>query len=528
MFQQNSFRLSRRIFLLLILFASTLFGRYTNIYDLENPQFEYTIENGNYKVYLLEEGSINYRNGDGFKLFLPNFVTEYNLGVLRLNSIGSINGILSLKDNTTPSISQLSQNIDSSNIGYYLTDYATPNQRQLHYLLKNEKIPYINTTSIAFQGFNIPKSISNHLNKWVFFSFLDNNEDNKLTTLLYSYSMILDKKLVDNFVKRNHKILKFEKDDRMNYIYTYISSFDKSKKNQTQDIQPNKKKEEQIVSEMEKSKKELNDDWRLDLAREFMMKDFEYIEEKTDRETVNNSSYSLEDNYETLQQSLNKLITLIEEIKISNEQSIFPSKNKDNSKYLQEIIKQKDILVSNMTNVEDERRSPKKGKCDSSEEPFNKDCLSNQNYLNQYIYNRLKKGLLPSEELIDKYGDGRTFNQIGKYYYEHKEYKKSEKYLLKGYEKLSKSAKEVVAYNLGVLYSSDSLVFSHKKAVYYFLKTSLEEGYFNLGIHYYNGQEVKENNKIAYDYFLKSSRLGYARGEINAMKMEKLYPSLVK
>jgi TPR repeat protein len=109
-----------------------------------------------------------------------------------------------------------------------------------------------------------------------------------------------------------------------------------------------------------------------------------------------------------------------------------------------------------------------------------------------------------------------------------KNYKKSEQYLLKAYEKLFDNDKELVAYNLGILYSTLKTPSSYKKACSYFEKTTIKEAYFNLGISYYNGQGVKENNKNGYEYFLKSANLGYERAQLNIVKMERLYPSLKK
>ena len=304
MFQQNSISIKRRFFLPFIFLTSTLFASYHPIYDLENPQFEYALENGNYKVYLIEEESIDYNSTNGFELFLPNFLKEYNLGVLRFNSIGTIDGILSTKQNEL----EPSKNIGFDEMKYYLTDYATANQRQLNYLLKNEKIPYFNKTSLAFQGYNIPKNIATNLNKWIFFSFLNNDKENKLTTLVYSYSMILDKKLVDNYVQKNKKILKYEKDETFNYLHTYLSSFGKRKeKNKnTHKIQLEDKMILDIIpqeinyeknGEMEQTLKESK---RLDLRRELEMKDLQYADNEN-RNNIKKSEYEIKDNYEALQ-----------------------------------------------------------------------------------------------------------------------------------------------------------------------------------------------------------------------------------
>jgi hypothetical protein len=482
MFQQNSILIKRRFFLLLIFLTSTLFASYHPIYDIENPQFEYTFENGNYKVYLLEEGSIDYNSVNGFELFLPNFLKEYNLGVLRFNSIGSIDGVLSTKKNEIES----SKDIEFGEMKYYLTDYGTTNQRQLDYLFKNEKIPYLNKTSLAIQGYNIPSHIGKNLNKSIFFSFLNNVTDNKLTTLVYSYSMILDKKLVDNYVKRNKKLVIYEKDRTFNNLHTYLSSFTKVQKESPKKLK-SETKERKITAKVDEQVEETSNQPKgLDLKRESEMKYFEDLSYKDSKER-NKIGYVIEDNYEELEKSLNKLISLIEELKFSNETYATQLFNKklENDKLLKELVRQKDFLISKMANVE-----------------------SNIG------------------DNINDNNEGGKFNQLGIDYFKSGNIKEAEKYLLKAYQVIPKDDKEVVAYNLGVLYASLNSHLGHKKAIEYFKKSNLKEGYFNLGLYYYMGQVVKENNSIAYKYFSKSADLGFQRGENNRLKMENLYPKL--
>lgn len=532
MFLQNSISIKRRFFLLFIFFTSTLFASYHPIYDVENPEFEYAIENGDYKVYLTQEGSIDYNNISGFELFLPNFLKEYNLGVLRFNSIGSIDGVLSIKENDTLSTNKIA--IDD--IRYYLTDYSTVNQRQLDYLLKNEKIPYLNKTSLAFQGYNIPNNISKNLNKSIFFSFLDKTNDNKLATLVYSYSMVLDKKVVDSYVKKHKKIRKFEKDSRFDLIYTYLSSFGTTKEYQSKNSKSLIKEEPSIENKKEEPLK-INDvlqyNLKLDLVRDLEMKDFEYSQDilmQDISQNDTNNQYSIEENYKELQKSLDKLISIIEKMKDGDKPFATNVLNKSNNshKNLTELIREKDILIGKMSNVEFDRAIIMEQKCDGGAEVFRKSCLEEEHYFDSFIYHALKRGRLPSEELIIKNGNTQTLNRIGKYYYDLKEYQKSEKYLLRAYEKISKIDKEIVAYNLGVLYAKLNSTQSHKKSISYFEKTTFKEAYFNLGINYYIGLGVKENNSIAYEYFSKSAQRGFEKSELNVLKMQKLYPYLFK
>jgi hypothetical protein len=57
-FLQNNIQLSRRIIFLLLFFCSFSFASYKSIYNIENPEFKYSIEGNNYKVYMSEEGII--------------------------------------------------------------------------------------------------------------------------------------------------------------------------------------------------------------------------------------------------------------------------------------------------------------------------------------------------------------------------------------------------------------------------------------------------------------------------------------
>ena len=163
------------------------------------------------------------------------------------------------------------------------------------------------------------------------------------------------------------------------------------------------------------------------------------------------------------------------------------NKKQENNKLLKQLIREKELLVSKMVNVE------------------------NNNFTKK-----------------DENNNGKEFNQLGIHHYQLGNFKESEKYLLKGYNILLDDDKNIIVYNLGVLYGSKNTLLGHQKAIEYFKKSNLKEGYFNLGLYYYMGLGVKENNQIAYEYFLKSSNLGFERAQKNFFKMEKLYPSLKK
>lgn len=201
MFHQN--RLIRRYFLLInIIFITPLFSYYKPIYDNSLPKFKYTIENNKYKLFLKDPQYIKYKL-EGFKLFLPKFTTDYELNLLRVNSIGKISGNLSINKNTPNNNS-----IYSNNLKYYLTDYRKKNKRQLDYLLKGKSIHYKDETSLVISGYNLPKKINTKLGKWVYFKFDKNKRNNKLSYLEYSFSINLDKKRVDAYVKKHLKIKK--------------------------------------------------------------------------------------------------------------------------------------------------------------------------------------------------------------------------------------------------------------------------------------------------------------------------------
>jgi hypothetical protein len=517
-----------RVILFLFFLYSFSFASYKEIYSIENPNLKYAIEDNNYKVYMSEEGVIDYKNTTGFKLFLPNFVKEYNLGVLRFNSIGRIDGYLSMSKIINPS---KVIEIEGDDIKYCFTDYAKEGERQLDFLLNGYILHYTEKTSFAFQGYNIPTRVNTRLNKWVYFTF-DRyyKTHNKLKYLVYSYSMILDKKLVDNFVKNNLKIIPY-KDPKFNYIHTYISNLYRLK---YITLIQKKAKEKKIVKvhKIKKPKPKPKKAYvRLNLKRLLYMKEFGY--EKFPLPKKNNDKK--DEKYEEIKPYINDLKDAISNLKIPDGY-LDLIKNFDTYKAQLETIinlnKTLNIKMEELDNIKSNETSNEKSdnsyECLNFDGPLNKKCLNKEFYVNNYIYYAIKKDKLPPEEFILGYGNGKIFNDVAKYYFERGDFKKSESYLLKAYPILDGKDKEIVAFNLGVLYATINTLENNAKAVKYFKQTSFKEAYFNLGVNYYIGLGVKENDKKAYYYFKKAAEKGLERAKFNLTQMKKLHLNLKK
>lgn len=355
-----------RSFLLLILFSSVSFASFHTIYTLKNENYNYSIENNNYKVILKDIGFISNQKS-GFKLYLPNFLKEYNLEILRVSSIGHIDGYLSNKISFNK---EKILNVKSHQLDYYYTDYSDNTYRQLDYVLNNKVIPYKNATSLVIEGYNLPSYVNKKLNKWIYFVF-DKSRENKLKELSYSFSMILNKNDVDNYVRKNLKVISYKNSD-FKYIHTYMQNLSNPKK-YTQTYVPSQKKEipkRNIVVEKPKVS------FSLDKKREYSLKPIKGL-------------------------SLTK-----------------------------------DELHSALDN---------------------------------------------------------------------KEFKKYE---------------DLIHYNLGVIYAKQNSNLSNKKAIWHFKNSKQKEAYFNLGVYYYLGLSIKENDKKAYENFKKSSELGFERATSNIKIME--------
>jgi TPR repeat protein len=136
------------------------------------------------------------------------------------------------------------------------------------------------------------------------------------------------------------------------------------------------------------------------------------------------------------------------------------------------------------------------------------------------LFNNLK---IPKKEFLLKYSDSKILNNIAVYYYKNLDLELSEFYLLEALKKAkTESVKELINFNMGIL---NLFINSHKSkilAVKYFEKTKLKEAYYNLGISYYNGFGVKENDKKAFNYFKKASDMNLNIAKENYEKMLKM------
>lgn len=597
MFRQNNLCNSRKFFFLLLFFYSSLFASYTSIYNVSNPNFFILIEDNKYKVHTKQKIISDYKIKDGFKLFIPNFVVEYNLGLLRFNSIGYISGYLSMNKNKNAF-----DNIDKNNIKYYLTDYDESNQRQLDFLLKHKTIPYENVKSIAIQGFNIPKEINKNLNRWLYFTFeKQDDKNNKLKDLIYSYSMVFDKKSVDSFVKNNLEVINSSKGGKLDYIHTYLGSLEQLSNNDSSiykkikakktaeieakklkvkiakklakkkklaqieakrleikkakklakveakrlEIEKAKKLAEEIAStvsrkltemefkrletekvrkseelkaknlEIEKAKKlaeikskelEIEKAKKLDLRRFLHMKEFGYI-----HKNIKNTNIVLNTSIQNFQNFVNN-------INVPNSYFDYIKNYKKNLIQTNQIIDLSNNIKNELDTISEDLLK-QDDKCNDFDLNYNVECLDNKIYFNNYTYYSIKKGKIPSDELILGYGDGKIFNDVGKYYFEIGEYETSEDYFLKSYMIIPNKYKDIPTYNLGVLYATLNTKKSNIESMKYFKETKFSETYFNIAVSYYLGLGVEKNNKLAYEYFLKASNKDLARAKHNISRM---------
>lgn len=366
--------ISRSVFLLLIVFCINSYAKFHDIYNIVNPSFNYHIEGNKYRVILKDTGYVSLRD-NGFRFFLPKLVKDYNLELLRVSSIGYLDGYLS-KNKYIDKKNIL--NIGFIDLNYYLTDYNEQNQRQLDYILNDKIIPYKKSTSLIIEGYNIPLSISNKLDKWLYFTF-KKTSDSRLKEMSYTFNMTFDKNEIDAYVKNNLIVKNYDKTE-YTYIDAYLNNLTKKKNIFYEPI-----KKVKIIA-----KKSVN---------------------KTKKKTI-----------------------------------------KKKSKYYLDIKR-----ITNYINI---------------------DGIKNNE-------NDLLKALNKPENQ----------NIIGK-----------------------------VKFNLGVHSLRSKKRVDKKKSFQYFKESKEKEAYFNLGIFYYIGLFVKENDKIAYTYFNKSSNLGFSRAEknINIMKEYKV------
>lgn len=454
MHTQNNLKSTRKYLFFLVLFICNLNAEYLSIYNPKKEILNISIKDNNYVIHTKEKKTSNYKSLDGLKLFLPNFTSEYNLAILRLNSIGSIDAYLSMSKSL---IKNNLLNVRKNQTQYYITNYKKHNQRQLDFLLDDKIIPFKKVTSIAFQGYNIKNDINKNLNRWVYISIFNKFDENtKLKGLVYSFSMKLNKKLVDNFVNKNLKIINHPNNKKLNLIYTYLTNFDNLN-----------------IKKLKKKKK-------ANLKRFIYMKDFGYLYNFNETSKINSSKIKL----------LNEYIQKNE----SNENFFNYINNYSN--YL-EFINELKLRAKKLENQ-------MKNDCIFNKDSINKRCFSNKKYFNSYIYHSIKTNSLPSFQVIDNYGNTEVFNDIGKYLFEKKQYIKSELYLLKSFILAKEKNKSIPSYNLGVLYNFYNTEKFNKKAIKYLKLSKLKEAYFNLAVNYYNGIGVKKDIEKSKEYLEKS------------------------
>jgi len=462
-----------RIILLLNSFLSFLFS-FNELFYYKFKNFDVIEKNNSYKLILKNQHYFDYSQ-NGFKFFIPKFTKEFNLNILRYNSTGIINGYLSLNKNFSNVL-----DVSPTQLKYYITDYNSIG-RQLNYLLKGYTIPYENVTSISIEAYNIPTKISNKLGKFFYFK-INHNYFNTLKYLVFSFYIVLDKKKVDNYIQQNN--LKNFK-NFFKHIYNLNLNI----------------KHKKIYKKNSKTKIP----YALKLHLFLYMKDYGFIPQKTSSKIKINENkfYSI----------YSKGISLIYKLRADfDSYLIINPKSK-----IEKFSEQFENILNNLNNINN-FFTITKNKCNKY--LYDKKCFKNPIYFHNYIYLQLKNNSLTTNiEDIIAYGDYKTFNDIGKYYFEIGNYKKAEIFLQKAY--LLKQD-PIIIHNLAVLYATHSNLFDIKKSIEYLKQSHFPIDYYNLGVLYYIGYGVKENDKKAREYFLKASNIPYAKKNIKIMNKYKI------
>lgn len=469
---------------LLFLFPLILWG-FDKLYDLNENDFEIIRTKNSYKLILKDQKYINYKESSGFKFFLPYFTKEFNLKILRYNSIGYINGLISMDRSFSKVL-----NISPSELKYYLTDYSQKDQKELDYLLKGYSIPYKMQTSLSIEAYNIPRKVYTRLNKFIYFKKIPLKE-NKLQYILYSFYIVLDKKPLDKYIKTNYPSSK-------DYIKTFLKNIGKI------NLSAQKKKKSLKKTQKKQAKKKKTPPFRLVLNRIHIMKEYgyQYTPIKADLKGIEKFK---KDIISKLEKTKEKLETLNQTILIKPQDEI-----ENITEYIDELTD--DINYASLK-LELE-------KCTFNPEKIKKECFKNPQYFQNYIYFSIKKDTLPQNETILAYGDYKTFNDVGKYFYEKGDLQKAEIYLKKAY--ILAPEKTIPAHNLSVLYATRSDIYDSKKIIKYLKESNLSVDYYNLGVYYYLGLGVKESDKKAREYFEKAQEIPYAKYNLNIMKKYKI------
>jgi hypothetical protein len=463
-----------RIILLLSSIYSLLFS-FEELFFYKENNFDIVNQRDSYKLILKHQQVFDYSK-QGFSVFIPKFTKEFALKVLRYNSTGEINGVLSM-DKTFKNI----LNVYSMSLKYYLTDYNTPLARQLDYLLKGYSIPYNKITSISIEAYNIPLKQSCKLGKYLYFKINHINRHNTLKYLIYSYYIVLDKKKVDLYIKNNN--LK-SVNDFINHIYNISKIINK--------------KPRKIVKKVKKKKKF---SYSLHFTRFFYMKDYPFIPIKHKSKIKENC------NYELLKKDQGKLSNLSDNI------NNYASNNfLVNKKVLENYTDIINSISNDLLYFKCKPEVIETNKCSKIE--YNISCFKNPKYFNNYIHIAVRKDNIPDIETIISYGDYKTFNNVGKYFFEKGYLEKSEVFLHKAY---ALKHDPIIAHNLAVLYSLYSPLYDIKKVIYYLKQSNFEIDYYNLGVLYYLGKGVEESDKKAREYFMKAPNIPMAKENLSIM-----------
>ena len=462
----------------IILLLSSIFTfllSYEELFHYNSRDFDVIKNKTTYKLVLKNQQYFNY-SLNGFKFFIPKFTKEFNLKILRYNSTGRIDGILSLDEHFSKIL-----NISKSDLKYYLTDYKT-SFRALDFLLKGYSIPYNDVTSISIEAYNIPKKIYSKLGKYFYFK-IKHKKNNSLKYLVFSFYVVLDRKEVDKYLKDNHLTLS-QLIDLMYYIkLKKIKKVIKAKKT--------KKKVVKRVS------------YSLYLYRLLYMKDF-YIPPiqrkiKIKKYCDNSSLKEFKIKLENAESDLKNYIINHFILRKDNLLKIDEKLSDLIMNYPQNITCEVNILENSCFKLEN-----------------NSSCFKNINYFNNYVNFEIKNNNLNLDsDTILAYGDYKTFNNIAKYFFERGDFQKSEVFLLKAYA-LKKDP--IIIHNLAVLYGTHSPLYDVKKYIYYLKQSNFDIDYYNLGVAYYIGLGVKESDKKARFYFQKANGIIFAKKNLDIMK----------
>ena len=469
-----------RIILLLSSLFSFLFS-FEELFHYNLKNFDIIETAKSYKLILKNQHYFDYSK-NGFKFFLPKFTTEFNLKILRFNSTGFISGYLSMNKDFSNIL-----NVSPNDLKYYMTDYKSF-QRQLDFLLKNYTIPYKEVTSISMEGYNIPSKVYQKLNKFVYFK-IDHSEDyyNSLKYLVYSFYIVLDKTKLNRFLQNKKMTFKYF----INNIYkiNFKNSLHKH-----------------IKKHSKKAKKE-NVPYALKLHLFLYMKEFGFIPQ--------NKKYTIKTNIND--EKMINLYSKLNDLKFDLKNSFNGMVSINPQKKIDKFSKKLDNIANEISHLNFYAKL-KKPKC-INYTSLNEKCFKDITYFHNYIYFQLKKDKVPNMDVLLKYGDYKTFNDIAKYYFEIGSFDKAEVLLQKAY---ALQPNPIIIHNLSVLYLTYSPLFNIKKAINYMKKASLPIDYYNLGVLYYIGKGVKENNKKAREYFLKSPSIPYSKKNIQIMNKYKI------